>query len=51
MQLYAWACSVLREHVSKGTYGSITIAMANGKISNIKQELNMKPPIDGKQKQ
>lgn len=47
-ELYAWACSEIRKHVENGSFGNITISMANGKISNLKEEMNIKPPVDAK---
>lgn len=44
--LFAWACGSIREHVDKGSFGTVTIAMANGVISSVKTEINQKPPID-----
>lgn len=46
-ELLAWAYSVLSEHVGNDSYGTITIAMAGGKISGVKSDINHKPPVDG----
>lgn len=46
LQKYGWACSIVREHVDKCSFGTITIAMANGKVSGIKEEINRKPLLD-----
>lgn len=46
LQKYGWACSVVREHVDKNSFGTITIAMANGKVSGVKTEINLKPMSD-----
>lgn len=45
-KLLAWAYSIISEHVGKDSFGTITIAMASGKISGIKEEINQKPPVD-----
>ncbi len=42
----AWAYSIISEHVEKGSFGTVTIAMANGNISAVKSEINQKPPLD-----
>lgn len=43
---YLWACSRLRELVEKDSYGTVTIAMAAGKINGLKKEINEKPSVD-----
>lgn len=45
-QISAWVFSIIQEHVENKTFGTITVAMANGKISNVKCEVNQKPPVD-----
>ena len=45
-QLMIWACQEIEKHVSAGSFGTLTIAMANGVISNVKSEINKKPPVD-----
>jgi hypothetical protein len=51
IELAAWAFSVIREHVDKGSYGVLHIPMANGVIGDIKEEFNRKPVVDAPKKQ
>lgn len=44
--LMIWACKEIEKHVSAGSFGTLTIAMANGVISAVKSEINKKPPVD-----
>lgn len=46
MELFAWACGVVRDLIDADTYGTVTIAMAAGKISSVRKEVNLKPPVD-----
>lgn len=50
MKGFEWACGIVREHIDKDSFGTITIAMANGKISAIKEEINRKP-VDAPRKE
>lgn len=48
MQAFAWAAAIIQDHMVKGSYGTVTIAMANGKVSGVKCEINHKPDVDPK---
>lgn len=45
-QLFMIACGMLREHVDKGTYGSLTINLENGKATWVKTDFRINLPVD-----
>lgn len=45
IQLSAWAYSVIRDHVERGSYGNVVVSMTGGVITNVKAEINHKPEM------
>lgn len=45
-QLFAWACSILKQRIDEGIHGSVIIPMQNGIIGNVKTEYTEKPPLE-----
>lgn len=44
MELYVWACAVLRQHVDSDAFGTVTFSFANGRVGSAKEEIHRKPP-------
>lgn len=43
---FVWICSVIRDAMEKGMYGSITLSFQKGLVSTAKTETMVKAPVD-----